>query len=306
MSEILTPTKISIDNHILRTLSYFDIFSYPLNEEELRTFLGCEIETEELNSELEKLVNKRIIFKTVNFYSIQDIKWLAQRRLKGNSEAERLFPLAVEKAKEIFSFPYIRAIMVSGSLSKNYMDEKSDLDFFVITEKNRLWIARTIFDIYRKFFIRKENFKHYCTNYHISLERLNIDEENIFTATELCTLIPIIGEKHYVELMQSNTWIQNYFPNLRLNPANTIIIKNPLKKQILESIINFFLPNLVDKLFQFVRVTWIKIKFKKNYSEIDFSIAFKSKSYVSKAHDKHGQKRILNLYQANLEKFKLL
>jgi predicted nucleotidyltransferase len=47
----------------------------------------------------------------------------------------------IKKAKAVAKFlswfPYIRGIAISGSLSKNFADENSDLDFFIITAANR-------------------------------------------------------------------------------------------------------------------------------------------------------------------------
>jgi len=295
----------SIGESILRCLLYFDIFNYPLTKSEINNFIGCKVDDSTLKKDLAELVKNKLIFEQNIFYSLQNSNELIYRRLKGNEEAVRLMPLALEKAKFIYSFPFIRGIMISGSLSKNYMDEKSDLDFFIITEKNRLWIARTIFDVYRKFFIKKKDLKHYCTNYHISLERLIIDEENIFTATELCTLIPVVGKNHYHQLLDSNPWISEFFPNYKMNPVSLSETEDPLIKRFIEFIINHAFPNQMDLLLQWLRVSWIKLKFQRKYSKTDFKVAFKSKSYVSKVHSTNGQRKILTAYYSNLNRLSL-
>jgi predicted nucleotidyltransferase len=50
--------------------------------------------------------------------------------------------LARKKAAFISKFPFIRGIFVSGSLSKNYADDKSDLDFFVVTSDGQSIVGR--------------------------------------------------------------------------------------------------------------------------------------------------------------------
>jgi hypothetical protein len=306
MEQPLDTTQAPLKNHILRTLSYFDIFNYPLTASELETFLGCKIEHDQLNLELAKLVNEGVIFETQNFFSVQNNELIVIRRLKGNAEAKRLLPLAIEKAKFIFSFPFIRAIMVSGSLSKNYMDERSDLDFFIITEPKRLWIARTIFDFYRKLFIRKKNWKHYCLNYFISFDQLAIDEQNIFTATELATLKPLIGIEYHKNLLENNRWIHQYFPNNKMGPIlDQVEVSNLSQKIKLEKTINFMLADYVEPIVRWIRYSWFRIKFEKKFSKSDFKVAFKSRPHVSKVHSTNGQSRILRAYNSNLKRLHL-
>ena len=47
-------------------------------------------------------------------------------------------------ASIIAAFPFVRAVGISGSLSKQYADENSDIDYFIITAANRLWIAKNL------------------------------------------------------------------------------------------------------------------------------------------------------------------
>jgi hypothetical protein len=95
----------------------------------------------------------------------------------------------------LYRFPFVRGIGISGSLSKNYADEDADIDFFIITSRNHLWIARTFLHGLKKlsFLVGKQDW--YCMNYFIDEEALVIAEKNIFTATEVVTLKPVCGEK---------------------------------------------------------------------------------------------------------------
>ena len=81
---------------------------------------------------------------------------------------------------------------ISGSLSKGYYDDDGDIDFFIITSPKRLWIARTFLILYKKIFLLNSR-KYFCVNYFISSNALEIEEKNIFTATELTTLLPMFG-----------------------------------------------------------------------------------------------------------------
>src|SRR5690606_3777846 len=103
---------------------------------------------------------------------------------RGNLMANKFSDIARKKAKLISQFPFVRGVMASGSLSKGYADEKSDIDFFIITIPNRLWIARTLLVLYKRIFLLNSH-KFFCVNYFVDEKHLGIEEKNLFTATEL-------------------------------------------------------------------------------------------------------------------------
>ena len=65
--------------------------------------------------------------------------------MKAETEAWYIYPMAVRVTWLLKLIPFIRWVCVSGSLSKGVMEEDSDIDFFIIVQKNRLWMVRAIF-----------------------------------------------------------------------------------------------------------------------------------------------------------------
>ena len=133
----------SMEGCILKTLTYFSIFEYPLTKEELKRFLSPAADPGSFDNALARLTEEKIIFKIEDLYLLQDNRELVKRRRDGNLRAERLLVKAMKIGKFLSRFPYVRGIAISGSLSKRYAGEKADIDFFIITKANRLWIART-------------------------------------------------------------------------------------------------------------------------------------------------------------------
>src|SRR5262245_12222787 len=135
---------------ILRILAYFDIFQYPLTKKELRQFLPGFFSDAGLEALLQSMLLNKAIFLNNDFFSLHDNPLLAYRRKEGNLRARNLIPKAYSIGKFLYRFPFVRAIAVSGSLSKDFADENADIDFFIITKANRLWIARTIMHLFKK------------------------------------------------------------------------------------------------------------------------------------------------------------
>jgi hypothetical protein len=203
---------------IIETLVYFDIFHYPLTNVEIRQFLSARVDEIFLQDCLNELQEENTIFLFHDFYSIQNNPLLAHRRRQGNHCAEKLLARALRIGRFLYQFPFVRAVGISGSLSKNYADEKADIDFFIITKPNRLWIARTLMHLYKKltFLTGRQHF--YCMNYYVDEKALLLEEKNIFTAIEIKTLLPVSGDQTMKQFFRTNNWAGEYLPacNYRL------------------------------------------------------------------------------------------
>jgi hypothetical protein len=291
-----------LEEHIVSTLVYFDIFHYPLKSHEVFKFLRTSQESEQRVKEcLNDLAKRRRIFLHGDLYSLHADERNCQRRIKGNAEAKKWIKVAEEKAHFIGQFPFVRGVMASGSISKGYMDEKSDLDFFIVTAPGRLWIARTLLVLYKRIFLRNCH-KEFCVNYFVDSNHLEIEEKNIFTATELATLIPLYNESAYGSVIASNGWVVNVFPNYPFVPAFPRSPKTAFVKRLLEIVIYPF-TNVLDKFFMRISLRrWMKL-YGKSYSKEDFDIAFKTKRYVSKNHPNFYQKKVVEQFRCKLAEF---
>ena len=124
-----TATLTATARHVLRTLLYYDIFSYPLRAEEISNNIGgSRCSRADLQNVLEELCEEELIFRSGGYYMLHDDSSMKVRREKGNALAQKRLPLAARMSGLISSFPFVRGVGISGSLSKNYMDEKSDID----------------------------------------------------------------------------------------------------------------------------------------------------------------------------------
>ncbi len=287
----------------LKALLYYDIFQYPLTSKEVFHFMSTNhVTQDEVTEALKELSDKGYIFQQDDFYSVRENREIIDRRVKGNNEAQKWIHPAEKQACLIYSFPFVRAVMVSGSLSKNYMDDKSDLDFFIITAPQRLWIARTLLVIYKKLVLFNSH-KHFCVNYFIDSDHLEIEEKNIFTATELATLIPLCGNHYYSRLFENNKWLKEFLPNHCLKSVDTTPSAPSNLKKIVEKMINLLGGSLWDTLLmKLTNSRWRRI-YSKQYNSEDFKIAFKTKKHASKNHPKFYQKKVVNQYLEKLTQF---
>ena len=280
---------------IIKTLLYFDIFNYPLKSEEIFHFAGTKaLNVGEINTALHHLVGEKLVYCFDEFFSTQNNIENVERRRSGNALAELLMPKAIERARLIGKFPFVRSVMASGSLSKGYMDHKSDLDFFIVTAPGRLYFARMLLVLYKRIFFSNSS-KEFCVNYFISTDHLEIEEKNQFTATELATVIPMFGQHIYGKLLEMNSWVYSFFPNYLPRPSIPLHERSGFLKTLSEKIMNGALGQRIDDWCMKVTQNRWKKLYQDRYSDSDFEVAFKSKKHASKTHPRHYQKKVTTL-----------
>lgn len=275
----------------LKVIIYFSIFKYPLTKEEIYRFSSAD-NLQEIENELSELVQKKIIFKLGEFYADTNSLAIVQRRIKGNKMAEEIMPKALKRAKLIMSFPYVESVSISGSLAKNYYDDDGDIDFFIITKPQKLWLARTFLILFKKIFLLNSR-KYFCVNYFISSSYLKIDEQNRFTATELITLKPVYGKTVFNNFLAENQWAFNLYPNKSIDKTSLAEnFKKPIWSRVLEVIFNNKIGEKLDVVFKRITLNKWKSKFK-NLRKKEFEVAMKSTNDVSKHHPKNFQTRVI-------------
>jgi len=285
---------------LLHTLWYFELFQHPLTAVELERFSNCaKSSLENLEGILEELVAEGDVFQFGPYYqSKNDPAWV-QRRKAYNQRADAMLPTARRMARLIGAFPFVRAVFVSGSLSKHCMAPDSDVDFFIITAPGRLWLARTLLVIFKKLVLFNSH-KYFCVNYFIDTEHLEIEEKNVFTATETVTLLPLYGRHWYALFYQANSWAWAQFPNLPPRATGQIPELRPsFLKKTMEFVLLSPPGNWLDLWSMRLTVWYWRHKFR-HMDPQTFDQALKSRRHVSKHHPLHFQKKILDAFAARV------
>jgi len=287
---------------ILKTLAYFDIFSYPLTGTEILQFLHSGDE-ELFNESLKTLLEEKIIFEIGGFYSLKNRRILADRRIEGNLRATHQLKTAQRIATLLNHFPFVQTVCVSGSLSKNFADRKSDIDFFIITEANRLWTARTFMHFLKKlsYLAGKEHW--FCMNYYIDEKGMEIIEKNIFTAMEIVTLKPMAGLDGYRKFMMANSWTTHYFPQQQIFFSSNSGLKKVFIRRIIEKIFRSKFADRIEKrLMTLTDKRWKKKTQKNKLNDHGDKIAMIVSPHFSKPDPEIFQTKIIKEYEMRIQK----
>jgi 5'(3')-deoxyribonucleotidase len=297
---------LKIENSILKVLVYFDIFNYPLTKKEIASFLDQPFDQSAFNDALAELVRSQYVFQLHEFYSLKNDHSLAERRKKGNQLAMALLPKAQKIANLLYKFPYVRAVGISGSVSKNFADENADIDYFIVTKANRLWIARTLLHLFKKNPFLKNRHVHYCMNYFLDEDDMLIEEKNVYTATELYTIIPMAGNGSMENFFRANAWSFSYFPNRDLPTVKEEIKRSsPWFKKLAESVLNNRLGDSIDNyLLNLTTRRWKKKEDEKRLNIKGERMGLKTGKHFSKPNPIFFHDWFMAKYEKNLEQKK--
>lgn len=287
-----------INKNIIATLAYFDVFNYPLTAGEILLFLGEKCDNKTFNASLSHLLITDSVYKFDGFYTLKNDPNISIRRQDGNSKAAELIKIAKKVGHILIRFPYVRGIAISGSLSKNFADDESDIDLFIITKSNRLWIARTLLHMFKKltFLVKKEHF--FCMNYFIDEEGLEIVEKNIYTATEIVTLIPLEGDITFEKFYSANAWTTGYLPNNYMRVATARPLKSSVIKNIVEFIFNNKLGSAIDNgLRKITASRWLKKTLSKKVNMKGIVMGMSAAKHFAKPDPVNFQNKLIRRYE---------
>lgn len=243
------------------------------------------------------------------YYYIKPNAQNVSSRLRKEGYSKRMWKAAWLVTHVIKRFPFVRCVMITGTLSKNSSDRSSDLDFMIITEPHRLWIARTMMMLFKKIFLFNSK-KFFCINYCITSDSLEILERNIFTATEIATIKCTFNEKLMREFIAGNKWIREFFPNYIINDESlhTAGSRVSSRRSILQAIGELFFPgklgDRIDRRLMEKTIAYWQRKYPQ-LNEAERVSRLKSTPSESRVHPGSVQHAILKLYRQKLEQFNL-
>ena len=195
----------------LETLAYSDIFDYPLRLNELHRYLSVRAEIEQLSQVLDLLNGQVGVID--DFYFLAGREQIVETRKQRNIHSQKLMDRALRYGRILGALPFIRMVVLTGSLAVLNSTKDADFDYMLITAPNRVWTARA----FALLFNRVTRLFGYtlCPNLIVSENALPWSTHDLYSARELCQMIPIRGMDVYRKLLDVNQWTQDFLPNVK-------------------------------------------------------------------------------------------
>ncbi|MEA2098145.1 MAG: hypothetical protein U9P70_03675 [Patescibacteria group bacterium] len=259
------PTSTHLEKQILATVIYYDILDYPLTSFEVFLYLVKEnyeslqfggqarITNYELSDVCELLNTseylKKHIDQKLGFYFLKNRTNIVQQRLNRKKLADQKW----KKIKKIFwimqILPFIKMVLVSGSLAIGNSKNESDIDLIIVAKKGRIWMVRTFVTLLTSVLgVRRHGDKtenRICLNHYITDKSLRIPFESLYNAQSYLHLINVYNskkdEKLFKNFQEENKWISKYVQNYEYSKLGSF---RSIKRNRIFS--------LISKFFEFI------------------------------------------------------
>jgi hypothetical protein len=199
-------------------LGYADVFDFPLTGSEIwRNLIMVKATEEEV---LATLVSSRLLTRLLTgnngYYTLTDRDQLVEQRCRRAAASAQLWPRARHYGAQIAALPFVRMVAVTGALAVNNATVGDDVDYLVVTEPGRLWLARAFTILLVKRSARQGDL--ICPNYFLTVDALALQERDLFTAHELAQMVPLAGYGIYRQMLAQNSWARDFLPNMQPAP----------------------------------------------------------------------------------------
>lgn len=210
-----------LTNAIRATLSYSDIFDYPLTSEEIWRFLISEKRFSQKEVQ-DALDTKNIILNKDTFYYLPKRTHILNKRAKNDIYSDKKYNIAHKISSYMGKFPAVLFVGLTGSVAMHNAQQNDDIDLFIITKKNTLWLSRFCMVILLAYLgvRRKKNETQpkdkICINLYMDEEQLVFpkNKQNLYTAHEVVQIKPLFSKNNtYERFILENKWVEKFLPN---------------------------------------------------------------------------------------------
>jgi hypothetical protein len=297
----------SLQQDIVRALAYFDVFLYPLTKEQVYAYLPRNSVTiQQLEKDLKDLVRAGLLQENAGCYFFADRSaTVAATRREDERRAATMLKRAFWISLFLKQIPFVRAVFITGSLSKNVASPSSDVDFMIVTAPNRLWISKMILTGFRRIFFFN-TIKYFCFNLFVTEKGFAFPEKNVFNAIEIATTQVVWNEAAHEKFCSANPWVHMFLPNWSKNHQGFRLLRRKASpmQTISEFILNALPLNSLDALLlDTARNFW-----KKRHSHLDedkFNALFQCKPDISSVWSHDHQTQTMNEYRRRLAQFSI-
>ena len=204
-----------VQKAILETLAYSDVFDYPLTFDELHRYLTVSAPRADLEACLSDM---SFVSTESGFYFLADRDETVRVRMAREQASRITFQRACRYGYFLGSLPFVRMVTLTGSLAMLNLSRDADMDYMLVTQPGRLWLARAFAVTFGR--LMRLLGDRICVNLLISESTLEWSSHDLYSAREMCQMIPVTSMDVYSRLRKANAWIENYLPNATSVPQH--------------------------------------------------------------------------------------
>jgi hypothetical protein len=211
---------------VLEVIVFFDMFDFPLTAFEIWKFLSIQCNLSDVQAVLFGNELSRIVEQKNGFYFLfgraETVVTRMRRYNYANAKIEK-----VRRIARVYKFiPWVKMIAAVNMFGANNLKQESDIDLFIITAPNRIWLTRFCCAGFAAIFHLRPTPERQrdkiCLSFYISESQLNLQNlllaDDIHFAYWLASFTPIYSVGGIYEgFMAANNWLDQRLPNWQVS-----------------------------------------------------------------------------------------
>jgi hypothetical protein len=153
------------------------------------------------------------------FYFLAHRHEIVKTRIEREKNSRAAFQRACRYGAILGSLPFVRMVTLTGSLAMLNLSRDADMDYMLVTQPGRLWLARAFAVLFGR--LMRVTGDRICVNLLVSESALEWHPRDLYSAREMCQMIPLADKNVYYRLLAANAWIKSFLPNADSEPALT-------------------------------------------------------------------------------------
>jgi len=205
----------TIEEAILRTVLYADVFDFPMTRPEIVHFLIAETPLQAAH--IEQTLDTSYALRSVlceqhDYVCCAGREHLIDVRRERERVSAQLWDSAIRYGTWLAYLPFVRMVALTGALAmRNASAHDDDLDYVLVTTPGRVWIARAFAVLLVR--VAKLRGSVICPNYVLAETALSQEREDLYMAHEITQMVPIFGSELYDRMLTINDWVKEHLPN---------------------------------------------------------------------------------------------
>ncbi len=196
-----------LKEQIVDTVKLAHEYGNAYSRKQVMQFLPIKADRPLFQKQLSELIQQDRIYERNNLLFAQDF-WHSHHRKRWHSR--QLFDRYRKYLKLLSGVPWVRFMGLTGANAFESCNEKDDIDLFVVTAKNRLWIVYVLMVVIGKITGLRQLC---CLNYLIDEANMEVQPQSYYVAVQMVQMQPLFNARYKKRLIESNTWISHQLPN---------------------------------------------------------------------------------------------
>jgi len=250
-------------------LSLIQLDRYLLSKESIKNFSLMD-----LKKALHFWKEKEFVDEQKGLHQISDNSSFWQTYVQQEKNSQRKIRGALRTIKYLSFIPYLRSLFICGSVARKTCKYDSDIDFLILTKKNRVWTVRLLLTVTSILLGRKtrDEFSRdnkFCLNHYRARGSYLLEKnmQDIYSASEYSHMLNVFsdGNEQNVFFKKNMKWMKKILPQFDF-------IKPPiykLSRKTKRALEKVFDKTIGDKLENILyRMQLLKIKTRSSRMEL--------------------------------------